>query len=318
MVFEYQDMFLVAVEQPFSDERYQFTLGSGDSHPAVRRVHELLAAIPWIEYQDPGPDATVYDDDTRKAIMEFQRSQGLVANGVVNGPTWQALHDPVPPAETQPTAAPPAEPPDTGDSVANRPTHISGQPVLYLTFDDGPHGTYTRQILDVLAQYDARATFFVLGQQTSSASGVVGDTFARGNYAANHTYSHADLTTLGQAAFDDEINKTYAAIQDATDGQDQGRNKLLCLRPPYGASDSNTASYAAALGYELVLWDVDPQDWRQPGADQIAKQIINNARPGAIVLMHDGGGHRDQTVAALKTVLSKLSEQGYRFEALCR
>ncbi|MFN2273052.1 MAG: polysaccharide deacetylase family protein, partial [Anaerolineae bacterium] len=318
VVFEYQDMFLVAVEQPFGDERYQFTLGSGDSHPAVRRVHELLAAIPWIEYQDPGPDATVYDDDTRKAIMEFQRSQGLVANGVVNGPTWQALHDPVPPAETQPTAAPPAEPPDTGDSVANRPTHIDGKPVLYLTFDDGPHGTYTRQILDVLAQYDARATFFVLGQQTSSASGVVGDTFARGSYAANHTYSHADLTTLGQAAFDDEINRTFTAIQDATDGQDQGRNKLLCLRPPYGASDSTTASYAAALGYELVLWDVDPQDWRQPGADQIAKHIINNARPGAIVLMHDGGGHRDQTVAALKTVLSTLSEQGYRFEALCR
>jgi peptidoglycan/xylan/chitin deacetylase (PgdA/CDA1 family) len=190
--------------------------------------------------------------------------------------------------------------------------------VLYLTFDDGPHTTYTPQILDTLAQYDARATFFVLGKQASSASDVVGDSSAQGNYEANHTYSHADLTTLGQAAFDDEVNKTYTAIQDATSGQDQGRNKLLCLRPPYGASDSTSTSYAAALGYELVLWDVDPQDWRQPGADQIAKHIINNARPGAIVLMHDGGGHRDQTVAALKTVLSTLSEQGYRFEALCR
>jgi peptidoglycan/xylan/chitin deacetylase (PgdA/CDA1 family) len=304
VIFEYEDMFLVAVEHPLGDERYQFTLGSGDSHPAVRQVHELLAAIPWIEYQDPGPDATIYDEDTRKAIMDFQRSQGLPASGVVNGPTWQALHDPVPPAETQPTAAPPAELPDTGDSVA--------------TFDDGPHGTYTAQILDTLAQYDARATFFVLGKQASSASDVVGDSFARGNYEANHTYSHVDLTTVSQTAFDDEVNRTYIAIQGATDGQDSGRNKLLCLRPPYGASDSTTASYAAALGYELVLWDVDPQDWRQPGADQIAKHIINNARPGAIVLMHDGGGHRDQTVAALKTVLSTLSEQDYRFEALCR
>jgi peptidoglycan/xylan/chitin deacetylase (PgdA/CDA1 family) len=325
VVFEYQDMFLVAVEHPYGDERLQFTLGSGDSHPAVRRVHELLAAIPWIEYQDPGPDATVYDDDTRRAVMDFQRSQGLVANGVVNGPTWEALHDPVPPTETLPTAAPSAEspgdeepPPDTGDSVADRPTHIDGQPVLYLTFDDGPHTTYTPQILDTLVQYDARATFFVLGKQVSSASDVVGDSFARGNYEANHTYSHADLTTLGQTAIDDEANKTYTAIQDATDGQDQGRNKLLCLRPPYGASNGTVASYAAALGYELVLWDLDPQDWRQPGADQIAKHIINNARPGAIVLMHDGGGHREQTIAALKTVLSTLSEQGYRFEALCR
>jgi peptidoglycan/xylan/chitin deacetylase (PgdA/CDA1 family) len=325
VVFEYQDMFLVAVEHPLGDERYQFTLGSGDSHPAVRQVHELLAAIPWIEYQDPGPDATVYDEDTRKAIMDFQRSQGLVASGVVNGPTWQALHDPVPPADTQPTAAPPAEPPgdealppDTGDSVADRPTHIDGQPVLYLTFDDGPNGTYTPQILDTLAQYDARATFFVLGKQASSASDVVGDSVARGNYEANHTYSHIDLTTLAQEAFNKEVMNTYDAIQEATSGQDSGRNKLLCLRPPYGASDNTTASYATALGYELVLWDIDPQDWRQPGADQIAKHIINNARPGAIVLMHDGGGHRDQTVVALKTVLSTLSEQGYRFEALCR
>jgi peptidoglycan/xylan/chitin deacetylase (PgdA/CDA1 family) len=319
VVLEYQDMFLVAVEHPYGDQRLQFTLGSGDSHPAVRRVHELLAGIPWVEYQDPGPEATLYDEQTRQAVMDFQRSQGLPANGVVNGPTWQALHDPVPPASEPPTESPPLEPPpDAGDSVADRPTHIDGQPVLYLTFDDGPHGTYTPQILDTLAQYGARATFFVLGQQTSSASNIVGDGFARGNYQANHTYSHADLTTLGQAAFDDEINRTFTAIQNATDGQDSGRNKLLCLRPPYGASNGTTDSYAAALGYELVLWDLDPQDWRQPGAEQIANHVITNAKPGAIVLMHDGGGHREQTVAALKTILGTLSEQGYRFEALCR
>lgn len=225
VVFEYQDMFLVAVEHPYGDQRLQFTLGSGDSHPAVRRVHELLAAIPWIEYQDPGPEATVYDEETRQAIVDFQRSQGLPANGVVDGPTWQALHDPVPPADVQAPTAPPAEPPseeapppDMGDSVANRPSHIDGQPVLYLTFDDGPHRTYTPQILDTLAQYGARATFFVLGKQASSASDVLGDSFARGNYEANHTYSHADLTTLGQTAFDDEVNKTQRVdrIRDAT------------------------------------------------------------------------------------------------------
>ncbi|MGD9147883.1 MAG: polysaccharide deacetylase family protein, partial [Anaerolineae bacterium] len=286
---------------------------------------ELLAAIPWIEYQDPGPDATVYDDDTRRAVMDFQRSQGLVANGVVNGPTWEALHDPVPPTETLPTAAPSAEPPgeegplpDTGDSVADRPTHIDEKPVLYLTFDDGPHDTYTPQVLDTLDQYGARATFFVIGKQIPSASRIVKDSAASGNYQANHSYGHVDLTTLSQAAFDKEIADTYSTIQDATGGQDSGRSKLLCLRPPYGASNGTVASYAAALDYELVLWDLDPQDWRQPGADQIAKHIINNARPGAIVLIHDGGGHREQTIAALKTVLSTLSEQGYRFEALCR
>jgi len=330
-VFEYQDMFLVAVEHPFGDQPIEFTLGSGDSHPAVRRVHELLATIPWIDFQDPGPEATLYDDATRQAVMEFQRSQGLVANGVVDRDTYLALHNPVPPVEAQPTATPPEEspppteeppaespPPDTGDSVANRPTHIDGQPVLYLTFDDGPHATYTPQILETLAQYNARATFFLLGQQIPAAANIVGDSYRTGNYQANHTFSHVDLTTIGQGNFEGEIRNTYTAIQDATGGQDNGRSKLLCLRPPYGASDGNTGSFAAALGYELVLWDLDPQDWRQPGADQISSYVVSNAYPGAIVLMHDGGGYRDQTVVALNTILSTLSAQGYRFESLCR
>lgn len=324
-VFEYQDMFLVAVEHPFGDQPIEFTLGSGDAHPAVRRVHELLAAIPWIDFQDPGPQASLYDDATRKAVMEFQRSQGLVANGVVDGDTWQALHNPVPPVDEQPTSPPPEEPPaeespppDTGETVADRPTHIDGQPVLYLTFDDGPHDIYTPQVLDTLEQHGARATFFLIGQQVPPAANIVKDSFNRGNYLANHTYSHIDLTTLGQGVFNDEIGNTYGAIQSATGGQDNERSKLLCLRPPYGASDGNANSFAAALGYELVLWDLDPQDWRQPGADQIANYVISNAHPGAIILLHDGGGYRDQTVTALNNVLSALREQGYRFEALCR
>jgi len=327
-VFEYQDMFLVAVEHPYGDQRLEFTLGSGDTHPAVRRVHELLAAIPWIDFQDPGPQGSLYDDVTRRAVMEFQQSQGLIANGVVDGDTWQALHNPVPPAQEPPTQAPPEEPseppsddntpPDLGDSVANRPTHIDGQPVLYLTFDDGPNAAYTPQIMNTLKQYNAHATFFLIGQQVASAANIVSDNIGRGNYQANHTFSHADLTTLGQGLFNDEINNTKNAIHNATNGQDNDRSKPLCLRPPYGAADGNTYSFASALGYELVLWDLDPQDWRQPGADQISNYVISNAYPGAIVLMHDGGGYRDQTVTALNSILSTLNAQGYRFESLCR
>ncbi len=324
-VFEYQDMFLVAVEHPFGDQPIEFTLGSGDSHPAVRRVHEILATLPWIDFQDPGPQATIYDEATRKAVMEFQRSQGLIANGVVDSVTWQALHNPIPPAQGLPTATPPVEeppqdgsPPDMGDSIADRPTHIEGKPVLYLTFDDGPNATYTPQILDTLSQFNARATFFLIGEQIDPAANIVGDSFNRGNYEANHTFSHVDLTTIGQETFDVEVGDSYTAIQNATAGQDNERNKPLCLRPPYGATDANTSAYAAALDYELVLWDLDPQDWRQPGADQIANYVITSAYPGAIVLMHDGGGYRDQSVSALNTILNTLTEQGYRFESLCR
>lgn len=173
------------------------------------------------------------------------------------------------------------------------------------------------QVLDLLEQYKARATFFLIGQQVPPDANVVIDSSVRGNYLANHTYSHADLTTLGEGAFNEEIRNTFNAIHNATEGQDEGRKKLFCLRPPYGASNGNVISFASALGYELVLWDLDPQDWRQPGADEIASYVISNAYPGAIVLMHDGGGYRDQTVFALNTILSTLSAQGFRFESLC-
>lgn len=74
---------------------------------------------------------------------------------------------------------------------------------------------------------------------------------------------------------------------------------------------------AVELGYRLVLWDVDTQDWSQPGADQIAQHVITSAFPGAVVLMHDAGGNRDQTVAALEVILRELSSQGYTFESVC-
>ena len=85
------------------------------------------------------------------------------------------------------------------------------------------------------------------------------------------------------------------------------------LRPPYGATDGDTRQYAANLGYAVVMWDIDPQDWRQPGADILANHIISSVYPGAIVLSHDGGGERSQTVEAYRKVLAELSSQGYAF-----
>ena len=89
-----------------------------------------------------------------------------------------------------------------------------------------------------------------------------------------------------------------------------------CLRPPYGATDSFTRAYAAELGYALVLWDVDPRDWARPGVDEIVSAIREGSGPGKIILMHDGGGDRTQTVAALEQVLAELSDLGYAFKPL--
>ena len=98
--------------------------------------------------------------------------------------------------------------------------------------------------------------------------------------------------------------------------QAKGRKKTSCLRPPYGATDGSTRSRASSLGMKVVLWDVDTQDWRRPGASTIANHAIRNARTGHIILMHDAGGDRSQSVAALKTILSTLTTRGFSFAAL--
>ena len=90
----------------------------------------------------------------------------------------------------------------------------------------------------------------------------------------------------------------------------------VCV-PPYGATDANTYAFAQELGYRIVLWDVDPKDWQTPGVDAIVSRVVQGVHPGSIVLMHDGGGNRAQSVAALETILATLTAQGYHFEALC-
>jgi peptidoglycan/xylan/chitin deacetylase (PgdA/CDA1 family) len=180
--------------------------------------------------------------------------------------------------------------------------------VLYLTFDDGP-SAYTQAVLDVLARHNARATFFVLGRQAAGRPELLGAMYAAGHGLANHTYSHPSLPSLSKQRFADEVLATSQAIG----GRDHG-----CLRPPYGASSKAVRANAEELGYTLVTWTIDPRDWSRPGAAAIAARVIGKASPGGVVVMHDGGGDRTQTVAALETILAELGAQGYRFEALCR
>jgi peptidoglycan/xylan/chitin deacetylase (PgdA/CDA1 family) len=196
----------------------------------------------------------------------------------------------------QPRPLPPALPAEAGDKV------------LYLTFDDGP-SNYTAQILDVLARYDAKATFFVLGRQAAGQQELLAAMFAAGHGIANHTYSHPSLPALGKQRFTDEVLGTANVLG----GLDHG-----CLRPPYGAANNSVRTYAADLGYSIVTWTIDPRDWSRPGAGAIAQRVIGRAFPGGVVVMHDGGGDRSQTVAALETILATLRAQGYTFGALCR
>lgn len=181
--------------------------------------------------------------------------------------------------------------------------------VIYLTFDDGPDPTYTPQVLDLLARYGARATFFVIGRRAAAHPELLQAIVAGGHTLGNHTYNHPSLAGMGREQVHRELQQTQEVL---------GGMGVACMRPPYGAVDPFTATYAAELGLRLVRWDLDPQDWARPGSATIAEHVLARAAPGRVILLHDGGGDRSQTVAALEQILSGLNAQGYRFVPYCR
>ena len=189
------------------------------------------------------------------------------------------------------------------------PTVEGATGVVYLTFDDGPTPPYTPQVLDLLDQYEARVTFFVLGRNGEQYSDTLRQAHESGHTLANHTWNHLSLDGVSQEVFNREILDTEELLGDWD---------APCLRPPYGATDSFTRAYAAELGYELVMWNLDTLDWSRPGTEVIVSAVMDNVYPQAIVLMHDGGGDREQTVAALEAVLSDLSNRGYDLQPLCQ
>jgi peptidoglycan-N-acetylglucosamine deacetylase len=141
------------------------------------------------------------------------------------------------------------------------------------------------------------------------SSNLVDSQVAAGHTVGNHTQTHSTLSGIGREAFFREILATQEAIGD---------RGTMCLRPPYGATDAYTRAYAAELGYKIVMWDIDTVDWSRPGASAIESEVLENVFPGAVVLFHDGGGERSQTVQALDTVLGKLRGQGYEFLPFCK
>ncbi len=231
----------------------------------------------------------------------IEGQQGWVRADVVN-----VVGEPEPASDVTPPPAP------TGDGIrpAGRPQYAAdGSPILYFTFDDGPWAT-TGTIAATLEEHGGRGTFFAIGRQTAGTPAISG-ALVPAHSVQNHTYNHASLDGISRPDFFNEVEQTQFAIQQATGALP------TCLRPPYGAMDGVTIQLAGELGLDIALWTIDTQDWRRPGVDAIVQEIMGNARPGAIILMHDGGGDRSQTVEALRLVLPQLRQQGYVFEALC-
>ncbi len=174
-----------------------------------------------------------------------------------------------------------------------------------LTFDDGP-SAYTPKILDVLRRKHALGTFFDVGAAIPGEENLLRSILRGGHELANHSLAHELMPSRASMAV------TTARIEEAS-----GFRPCL-FRPPYGAYDSRVVDDASSLDMTTVNWDVDPQDWTTPGSEAIYQRVVSKTRPGSIVLMHDGGGNRSQTVAALPRIIKKLRHRGYRFTTVSR
>jgi len=174
-----------------------------------------------------------------------------------------------------------------------------------LTFDDGP-SPYTPEILRVLRHMHAPATFFVIGRWALAYPHLVADEVQAGSEVGDHTQNHPPLAELSPSAQKAEITEAGDAIHRA------GAPYPVLLRPPYGSFDQSTLEVLRAERMLMVLWSADTSDYLRPGASKIVYTAVSGAQPGAIILMHDGGGDRSETVAALPRIITRLRQRGFR------
>ncbi|WP_027168884.1 chitooligosaccharide deacetylase NodB [Mesorhizobium sp. WSM3224] len=198
----------------------------------------------------------------------------------------------------------------------------AGRRSVYLTFDDGPNPLCTPDILDLLAEAQASATFFVIGAYAADQSKLIRRMAAEGHGIANHTMTHPDLSRCGPGQVQYELLETTRAIRMACPRASVGH-----MRAPYGTWTEQVLHTSMGAGLVPVHWSIDPRDWSRPGVDAIVDRVIVSVEPGAIVLLHDGcppnefkpgaqTGLRDQTVMALSRLIPALHERGFQIRSL--
>ena len=196
------------------------------------------------------------------------------------------------------------------DMVVRRTAPHPSEKLVALTFDDGPWPGQTEKILEILRREGVHATFFMQGGQVKRAPGLAKRVVAEGNLAGNHTLGHKLLTKQTPAEVNRQIAAGSSTIRSATGA------RPIWFRPPYGAIDGDVWKQTRALKLKVALWDIDTEDWRRPGVSSIVANVHENARAGSIILMHDGGTDRRQTIAALPLVIRDLKSRGFVFVTL--
>jgi peptidoglycan/xylan/chitin deacetylase (PgdA/CDA1 family) len=286
--------------------------------------------------QEPGDQRRSEAPGVSRRVMLIA-SGGLMlgvagAVGCANQKLAAATMDETPtPSGGRPTPRRSPQPRQTGASTTksvhphphDTPTATDGpppaKPVFYvddgpkaiaLTIDDGPSPIYTPQILQILEKYHVTASFSMVGENVTYYPGVARDVADAGHLIVNHTWDHANLTKLTQAQTRAEIGNATDAIHNAV-----GRTPTI-FRAPYGAWSRTTLEYCASEHLMPLDWSVDPRDWARPGVSKIVANIMKNTGTGSIILEHDGGGDRSETVAALKIAIPRLLDAGYHFRTV--
>lgn len=186
-------------------------------------------------------------------------------------------------------------------------SHGNSQKKIAITFDDGPHGRLTPEILDILEEYSVKATFFVIGQNAQTHPDIIRRMAKEGHEIGNHTYSHVILKDCSIGTIDDELTQAEMVLYEI------GEYRPALVRPPCGAYNKNVIDVANAHEYNIVLWSIDTRDWEHTPADNISEMIMNTIKSGDIILCHDFISGYSPTPDVLKTVIPKLLADGYTF-----
>lgn len=190
--------------------------------------------------------------------------------------------------------------------------------IVYLTFDDGPSPVWTSQVLDLLDFYRAEATFYMIGRNVVIHPEIVREVAEHGQTIGVHTYNHIDLSWVDYTTFYYEVADTESVIKEALqDGDDLSYQFARCVRPPYGGTSNLFYANANSMDYEVSMWNIDTKDWTGKNPEEILKHFRNSLAPNKVVLMHDGGLERENTIQALHLILHEILMQGYQAKAYC-
>ncbi|MEV7775795.1 polysaccharide deacetylase family protein [Kitasatospora sp. NPDC086791] len=287
--------------------------------PGTSAAQSPVSAQPPVAAQPGGTAAaTIAPTPGSDGVPPAPGSAGSSAPTAPAGPAKPRTAKPADASSPAATGAPaspaatsaPAGPPERHGAGTVIGSTASGGRTVALTFDDGP-GPATGQILDLLAQYHAKATFCEIGQNAAANPAMVKRVLAAGHRLCDHSVHHPQ--PFAKLPHDRAVSEITAARDMIVQAGGPG-TQVGWFRAPGGGFNADNEQITAGLGMSSLGWSVDPRDWSRPGVPAIVSTVQQQLKPGGVILMHDGGGDRSQTVAALKQLLPWLVAQGYTFD----